>query len=219
MRVLTVLTSRTLHGAAPEFKPSHVQALQAQIAQWAPFASFECLTDMRIPGVTCRPLKRKWPGWWSKMELFDPELRGDFLYMDLDTVIVGPLDDFENSAKATILRDFYRDGKPHGTSPALKEGLQSSLMFLPEAARHGPWDDFTVNPQMSMKLHASGGDQRLLEPHYMHTADRWQDVLPAQVVSWKVNCQLGVPPGARVVCFHGKPRPWQVGKFLELYRE
>jgi len=146
------------------------------------------------------------------MELFRPDLRGDFLYMDLDTVIVGPLDDFEGINRLTILRDFYRDGK------RLKEGLQSSLMFLPESQRRPPWDDFTVNPALSMALHRGGGDQSLLEPHYIHSADRWQDVLPGQVVSWKVNCAHGVPPNARVICMHGKPRPWQVGQFFNLYR-
>lgn len=213
MRILTVLTSKTLHGGAPEFKPVHVQALQKQVAKWAPFATFACLTDTKVEGVETIPLKRGWPGWWSKMELFDPELRGGFLYMDLDTVIVGPLDDFEKTNKLTVLRDFYRDGKK------FKEGLQSSLMFLPETARQAPWDDFIVNPALSMRLHGTGGDQRLLEPHYTHTADRWQDVLPGQTVSWKVNCAKGIVPlDARVVVFHGRPRPWETGPFLHLYR-
>lgn len=212
MRILTVLTSRTLHGAAPEFKPAHVQALQKQLERWAPFAQFECLTDTDVPDVECRPLKHGWPGWWSKMELFDPELRGDFLFMDLDTVVTGPLDGFERVSKLTVLRDFYRDGVK------LKEGLQSSLMFLPGAARRAPWDDFMANPALAMRLHGAGGDQRLLEAHYIHSADRWQDVLPGQVVSWKVDCKTGIPPDARIVCFHGKPRPWAVPQFLHFYR-
>lgn len=145
--------------------------------------------------------------------MFRPDLRGDFLFMDLDTVIVGPLDDFERVNKLTVLRDFYRDGKK------LKEGLQSSLMFLPESARQGPWDDFMCNPALSMMMHRYGGDQKLLEDHYINRAARWQDVLPGQVASWKVDCKNGiVPPGVNVVVFHGKPRPWAVGPFLHLYR-
>lgn len=148
------------------------------------------------------------------MELFRPDFRGDFLFMDLDTVIVGPLDDFERVTSLTILRDFYRDGKK------LKEGLQSSLMFLPELARQGPWDDFICNPALSMMMHRYGGDQKLLEGHYINRAARWQDVAPGQVVSWKVDCKNeAVPPDARLICMHGKPRPWAVGQFLHLYRE
>lgn len=206
MRVITVLRS------GGDYKPSHVHALQKQVAHWAPLATFECLSDVEIPGVKTTPLVHGWPGWWSKMELFRPELRGDFLFMDLDTVIVGPLDDFDSVSSLTILRDFYRNGKK------LKEGLQSSLMFLPESERRGPWDDFTTNPPMSMRLFARGGDQALLEMHYLHIAKRWQDVLPGQIVSWKVDCQHGVSPDARIICMHGKPRPWEVGQFLHLYR-
>lgn len=168
---------------------------------------------MEVPGIETTPLVKKWPGWWSKMELFAPSMKGDFLFMDLDTVIVGPLDGFERVSKLTILRDFYRDGKK------LKEGLQSSLMFLPESSRQGPWDDFMCNPALSMMMHRYGGDQKLLEGHYIGHAALWQDVLPGQVVSWKVNCTNGiVPPEASIVCFHGKPRPWAVGQFLHLYR-
>ncbi|MGH8338151.1 MAG: hypothetical protein ACRETL_15305, partial [Gammaproteobacteria bacterium] len=120
------------------------------------------MSNVEVPGVKTIPLLHDWPGWWAKMELFRPDVRGDFLFMDLDTVIVGPLDNFARIDKLTILRDFYRDGK------RLKEGLQSSLMFLPESQRHAPWADFTVNPALSMALYRAGGDQKLLEPHYIH---------------------------------------------------
>jgi hypothetical protein len=207
MRVVTVLKS------GGDFKPLHVQALQRQVAKWAPSVAFECLTDMDVPGVDCEPLARpEWAGWWAKMNLFDPAYHGDFLYMDLDTVIVGPLDDLARVEKLTLLRDFYRDGKK------LKEGLQSSVMFLPEREREAVWDDFTANPALSMMLHRYGGDQKLLEMFYLNRAARWQDVLPGQFVSWKVSCSAGVPPEARVVVFHGQPRPWAVGQFLHLYR-
>lgn len=214
MRVVTVLQTRALnalHHGSSEFTAMHVKALQRQVEQHAPFAQFQCLSDIKIEGVDTIPLKRKWPGWWAKMELFDPELRGDVLFMDLDTVIVGDLEDLGQVNKLTLLRDFYRDGKK------LKEGLGSGLMFLPEADRRAVWDEFTVNPALSMRMHPRG-DQHLLEPLYINRAKRWQDVVPGQVVSWKVHCQNGVPPEARIICMHGQPRPWAVGQFLHLYR-
>jgi hypothetical protein len=195
-----------------DFKPSHVQALKRQLEKHAPSATFSCFTDMKVEGVECRPLKRKWPGWWSKMELFDPEVRGDILYMDLDTVLVGPLDDLTRVNSLAMLRNFYRDGKK------LKEGLQSSVMFLPERHRTVAWDLFIQHPAWHMSLYRAGGDQRLLESLWLNTAARLQDLLPGQFVSWKVNCAKGVPPEARVIVFHGKPRPWDVGQFLHLYR-
>lgn len=195
-----------------DFKPSHVQALQRQVAKWAPLASFECLTDMEVPRVETVPLVHKLPGWWSKMELFRPDVLGEFLFMDLDTVVVGPLDDFERVSNLTVLRDFYRDGKK------LKEGLQSSLMYIHSSGREQIWDDFMLNPPLTMLMHRRGGDQALPERYWLSKAARFQDEIPGQVVSWKVNCASGVPPEARVVVFHGKPRPWEVGQFLHLYR-
>lgn len=59
-----------------------------------PNTDFICLSDVKIPGVYTLPLLHKWPGFWAKMELFSPAMKDDFLFMDLDTVILGPIDDF-----------------------------------------------------------------------------------------------------------------------------
>lgn len=214
MRIVSVFQSRALHALQPntgEFKPSHVIALQKQLEKWAPLSTFECLSSEDIPGVNCIPLEHNWPGWWSKLELFSPKMKGDFLFMDLDTVIVGPMDDFEQIDNLTMLRDFYRDGKK------LREGLGGGLMFLPERFREEPWSYFSKHPASYMRQYPRG-EQHLLETYWLNTAERWQDKLPGQVVSWKVHCQNGVPPEARLIAFHGQPRPWAVPQFLELYR-
>jgi len=146
------------------------------------------------------------------MELLSPEVPGDFLFMDLDTVLTGPLDDILAQRELTLLRDFYRDGKKY------KEGLGGGLMYLPEESRAPVWKYWMTNPAYNMRLY-SRGDQFLFERFWLQSAKRWQDVVPGQVVSWKVHC-VGdiVPPNARLVAFHGKPRPWGVGKFRELYK-
>lgn len=211
MRIVTVFNSRSLAGAVQEFKPSHVVALKEQVAKWAPGVEFECISDVSIPGIQCRAPSGPWPGWWAKMSLFDPQVPGDFLFLDLDTVIVGPLDDFLKAKKLTFLRDFYRDGKK------LKEGLGGGLIYVPEFGREDVFRFWQTNPAFNMRLYCRG-DQHLFERFYLNTAARWQDVVPGQVVSWKVHCAKGIPPEARVICFHGKPRPWEVGQFLSLYR-
>jgi hypothetical protein len=214
VRIVTVLQTRALnalHAGSSEFKASHVVALQKQVEKYSGFANFECLTNETIPGVDCRPLGQNWPGWWAKMNLFDPAIPGDFLFMDLDTVITGDLTDILATTKLTLLRDFYRDGKK------LKEGLGGGLIYLPESERAQVWDFWRGNPAYAMRMY-SRGDQFLFEKFYLNTAQRWQDVVPGQVVSYKVNCANGVPPDARVVCFHGQPRPWTTGQFLNLYR-
>lgn len=211
MRIVTVFNSRSLTGAAQEYKPEHVQSLMMQVKEYAPDAQFECITDRHILGVTCHPYTHGWPGWWAKMAMFDPAIPGDFLFMDLDTVVNGSLNDILAVRKLTVLRDFYRDGKK------LKEGLGGGLIYLPEDARAQVWNFWKTQPQLHMRMFPRG-DQFLFECFWLNTAQRWQDVAPGQVVSYKVHCQKGVPPDARVVCFHGKPRPWEVGQFLHLYR-
>lgn len=216
MRIVTVLQTRALHALHPgssEFTPAHVQALQKQIEKWAPGVPFECLSDVDVPGVERKKLEHNWPGWFAKMNLFSPTMKGDFLFVDLDTVIVGPLDDILAVDRLCLLRDFYRDGKK------LAEGLGGALLFLPSADRKVVWDYWIENPLLAQRMAGHKGDMAIFEKFYRNNAARWQDVLPGQIVSWKVNCKNGiVPPGARLVAFHGLPRPWQVPQFLGLYR-
>jgi len=57
------------------------------------------------------------------------------------------------------------------------------------------------------------GDQGFLNS--VLKPELWQKVLPGKVVSYKVDCQNAIPDEASVVCFHGKPRPWDIP---ELFR-
>lgn len=200
------------------FTVKHVQALARQVERYAPLDDFICITNEKVPGVECWPNRNKWPGWWVKFEAFSPEIKGDILYMDIDTVIQGSLADITRQRKLTLLRDFYRDGK------RLAEGLQASLMLLPEKDRADPWEYFSKNPRSYMETYKTKGDQPLLERYYMSHAKRWQDVVPGQIVSWKVNCGGGnafqkptIPADARVIIFHGQPRPFDVDQFKDLY--
>jgi hypothetical protein len=47
---------------------------------------FVCLSNTDVPCERI-PLEHNWPGWWSKIELFRPELFDDrVLYLDLDVI-------------------------------------------------------------------------------------------------------------------------------------
>lgn len=185
-----------------DYGPEHVIRLQRQVLAHLPDAEFFCLSDIRIDGVSTMPLKFDWPGWWAKMELFRPSIKGSLLFFDLDTSIVGGLADIADVDRLAIMRDVYR--------PA---GLQSSMMFLTEAARERVWLEWINRPQHWMTIYRRGGDQAFLERFWLERAARWQDALPGQVVSYKADRigERGIPDDARVVIFHGKPRPWQVG--------
>jgi hypothetical protein len=145
------------------------------------------------------------------MEVFSPQIKGDLLYFDLDTLIVGDLRKLAVTKELTLLRDFYRDGLRR------EEGLQSSMMYLPEADRAEVWEAFARNPGRVIVDYVIGGDQAFLERFYIEKAERWQDRFPGAVVSYKVHCRKGVPADASVICFHGRPRPWQVPDYKRLY--
>lgn len=185
-----------------DFRPEHVQRLARQIP------GLVCLSDATVEGVPCIPLAYKWPGWWSKMELFRPDLSGDLLYFDLDTVIVGDLSELASLGRTTLLSDFYYPERP-----------ASGLMYLAESDRAKVWAAWIADPKEAMRKCMRHGDQQFIG-EVLHDAQRFQDVLPGRVVSYKVHVAKGlnkrsigngnVPAGASVVCFHGRPRPWHL---------
>lgn len=190
--ILTVLRS------GGEYKPEHVTRLRKQLGDQAELV---CLSDVYLGDVHAEPLRYSWPSWWCKMEMFAPWIKGDFLFMDLDTSIVGDISDLLNCARSTVLRDFYQ--------PSL---IGSGLMFWKEEDRAQVWDAFIADPERHIKectTRAKWGDQGFLQ-QFADKLQLWQDNT-SKVVSYKVHCQGGVPHGASIVCFHGKPRPWNVG--------
>lgn len=204
MRVILVLRS------GGGFSHAHVQALQRQLTRWLPETPVTCLTDVGpIDGVHTERLTYLWPGWWSKLSMFAPHITGDVLYFDLDTVITGPLNYIAGVDRLTLLRDFYRPGH-----------LGSGVMFIPEADRAEIWDSWLHDPASVMR-NQRRGDQGFLERFWLQKAARWQDLLPGQIVSYKADVRSNsevVPGGARVVAFHGKPRPWDLPRDHELYK-
>lgn len=152
-----------------------------------------CLSDVPVEGVETIPLAHDWPGWFAKLEMFGPSLQGDVLMMDLDTV-VRELPSMPN--RTTVLTDF--------TEPSI---IGSGLMYVTAEDRARVWDAWVADPAGHMKACTrwpKWGDQGFLMDHLAGAA-RWGD----EVVSYKVHCRNGLPERAKVVCFHGKPRPWQ----------
>lgn len=173
-----------------DFGPEHVQWLAKQVP------GVVCLSDVAVPGVETIPLRTDWPGWWSKMEMFGPSLEGDVLMMDLDVVVLS-LPDIPKGT--TVLRDWLE--------PSV---MNSSLMFVTERDRAKVWAAFNADPAGHMARYTrwpSLGDQAFLQT-VIGSAQKWDD----SIRSYKVHCRKGLPVGAKVVCFHGDPRPWQIKK-------
>lgn len=178
--------------AGPEYTPGHAQWLAQQVP------GLTVLSDVDVPGIPRVALQHDWSGWFAKMELFRPDLRGDFLYLDLDTVVLGDLAALEGGP-TRMLSDFYRPKQ-----------VASGFMWLTEEDRAKVWEHWMRDPAGHMRRAVTSqcwGDQGIIAEALPH-AERWGP----EVVSYKVHCRAtGKPPAdARVVCFHGQPRPWGV---------
>jgi hypothetical protein len=178
-----------------EYNERHVRALARSIP------GLVALSDIDIPGVVTVRLRYNFPGWWSKLELFSDAIPGDLLYFDLDTVVLGSIEPLLKVGKSTVLRDFYK--------PNL---MGSGLMYIAESDKPRIWEAFIADPDKAIRTcvtRAKWGDQGFLQD-FLGNAQKWQDILPGEIVSYKVDCRRRLPARARVICFHGKPRPWDL---------
>jgi hypothetical protein len=177
----------------------HVNRLRIHVARHLrqPYR-FVCLTDKPVPRIDCIPLVNDWPGWWAKLELFRPDaLTGRVLYFDLDVSIVDSID---------ALADFPAD------FAAIKDyqfplQLNSSVMAWDSGYADHLYNEFVPVAAETMKrLH---GDQNWIFERTPMAAR-----FPRQ---WCPSYRGHLAPnggaltwGARVVVFHGKPKPWDM---------
>lgn len=163
---------------------------------------FICFTDcpdgLDIE-IDARPLPEKGlTGWWNKLALFKEGLFSDgdrILFLDLDTVITSGLDAIiKYDGEFAILRDFYRP-----------DGLQSSVMAWGANTHTHLWEWWVKAGKPILQ----GGDQEWIEES-VYQVDKWQDLFPQCFVSYKVHARREIPENAKMVIFHGEPRPHEV---------
>jgi hypothetical protein len=167
---------------------------------------FVCLSDVDVPCERI-PLKHGWPGWWSKIEIFRPDvITGKTLYLDLDTIITGPLD-----AVATIPDEFSMlNIREKDTNVG-----NSGAMWMAKPFPH-VYERFVEKPEYWMDYHLRFaknrymGDQAFISDCFPEIP-KLNKALPGFFKSYKYDrCENRVPSGCSVVCFGGFPRPHQV---------
>lgn len=206
LKVICVLRS------GREYRIEHVAALAGEVRRHLSMPyRLVCLTNqvhkVGAVGIEAVRLPDDWPGWWSKICLFKPGLfEGPCFYLDLDTRIVAPIDDIVLGHRFTVLESFW--------SP---ERIGSGMMAWD--TRKGDlsplYDKFSWNPHDYMREYVTTekwGDQGFIRFNSPVEPERWQMKFPGKVVSYKRTCIPAgrIPEGAAVVCFHGKPRPWEI---------
>jgi len=186
---------------------------------------FVCLTDLDLGHLTLEYARKRGrvsvigfntdaPGWWSKFELFRPEVfRKDesVLFFDLDTVIAKDITNWAQRWQAepsyfSMLNDFYH-------APRRASGLM---------AWHGDYSKVWKRFRLAMEsgLRDKWNNPRIWEQEYLQ---RWLEeeygrtplVIQEQVgaISYKVHMKDGVVPlDGQIVCFHGTPKPHEINE-------
>lgn len=190
-RMLTVACVLRVDGVC-DFNADYVAKLKRGVERnlTVPYR-FVCLSNVDVPCERI-DLSHDWRGWWAKLELFRPDIEGRILYFDLDTVIVGNLDEMASVEKFTMIRGFM-----------VPTRRGSGVMMLTD--RKPVWDAWIEKPDMTLK----DGDQEFIGKFCEAV---WQDEVPGAVVSYKndVLPENRFEHRARVIAFHGKPRPHQL---------
>jgi len=159
-----------------------------------------CLSNWHLSGVNTRLLAHDWPGWWSKIELFRPGLFEEpVLYLDLDTYVVGPLDEIASyRGPFAMLEDFLRP-----------DGYGSGVMaFTPGEHTEAIYHRFCRDPARHQNSFRGHGDQAFIADT-VEKIEVLQNLYPGRIVSYKADDieEEGLDEEASVLCFHGEPKP------------
>lgn len=182
--------------------PEWVAKLRDGVAAHMGAHRFVCLSDV---GVPCEriPLLHGWPGWWSKCELLRPGIfEGPVLYLDLDCIVTGPLDDLVSDGPLTMCDDFLRPGL-HNSSVMSWHGDYSHIY---EAMRR--------DPECVMAAYTRRKDKRIGDQAFIEDQVTPETVPAGRIVSYRVSARHEVPEGASVVAFHGNPKPDSAGGWV-----
>ncbi|MAE55635.1 MAG: hypothetical protein CMK23_06530 [Porticoccaceae bacterium] len=168
-------------------------------------------------------------GWWNKLQMYRKGVLpdGEFLYFDLDVVIVDNIDCFFDHPSFGITRDFIRPD--NGLLPG-KE-FNSSVLRFNSRQSEGIYQHYINNRKMwhnyQKQIHFFG-DQNVTS-HYVNYYPDFLNVFPDEWLwSYKKGVARGkhagdrsqmfgrwIPKGGRVCIFHGSPNPEEVRNEVE----
>ena len=164
---------------------------------------FMCLTDDPTgldPHIGLIPLPDDLERWWGKLYLFKRGLFPDgsrLVFMDLDTLITGNLTRLASyKGQFATLRDFYQ--------PRLGPAV---IAWEAGAFASSVWEEWEAQGKPRHEQGDLWWLNNLDQGRFYKTIDILQDLYPGDFCSFKRDCKPLFPKGAKVVCFHGEPRP------------
>jgi len=188
-----------------KYGPDYVNKLYHGVKKYLSVSfNFVCFTEDSSgleEGIETKELDDSWKGWWGKATLFGQAtgLTGRIMFLDLDSIICGSLDDM-----AKYRGPFALLGTGDIYCEKAKNGYNSSIIL---------WDAnigrpiFEVLNQYRQYIH-----------RYIVRFDHWlemmvqecdlvQDVFPQQFADFTSFCKDTVPEGTRIVGFPREPKP------------
>jgi len=194
-----------------KYGPEYVHVLYRMVQRNIHLTGFDFVCFTENPAgidahIRTAPLPCDYPGWWQKVGLFQPRLPGVFtdkiLFLDLDVVIAGDLDPIlEMDADFVIARDWPPEMRPHDNA------YESSAFLLRVGSRPAVWDNFSAAVMTEMH-----GDQ-----DWITAQIPCEQLFPYE---WTPSYKLrhlanACPENAKIVIFHGDPKPPQCGGWVK----
>ena len=156
----------------------------------------KCTEPYKVGNVEFIPLTNTYPGTWSRMQLYSPEMEQyrPFLYVDLDTAIISSLecifDLIKNENEFITLEDFWQPGL-----------LATGLVWFPAKSEKiakvfEAWEKSTKVFGFRMDYYL----RKIVKPDRFWPKEKIHDFKPKYGTYLELNGHEGI------VCFHGKPR-------------
>lgn len=144
------------------------------------------------------PLVNDWPGTWSRMTLYSPEMEKyrPFLYIDLDTAVIKSLENIvkliADPTQFIVLEDFYQPGK-----------IATGLAWIPanSAKIKKIWIDWNKGVAMGARMDTFLRRSVTPDGFWQQATQTIKDFKPS---GGKLLTIL--PADTNIVCFHGQPR-------------
>lgn len=166
---------------------------------------FYCFSEQKIKGIDTIIMPKHVLSWRKNFPKFyvyskDNGLAGRTIMIDLDSVIVGNLDEM-----------FSFGGDWCGISPITQRRpnhRSGGLVSFDQDKFHWLYDDMEANVERYTEEH--GGNERFIYELFFSNTPGWQDLYPGYLQSYKWGIRKDISPELKFIHFHGNPRPHEV---------
>ena len=218
VRIVLVLRS------GGDYSIKDVELISHHIHNTTPGADIYCLHDeapckyyigVEDRVTTMLPMPYRYKGWWSKLNLFSPEMKKyrPFLYMDLDTAVINDVRNIvptnKDKNEFITIEDFYRPGLG-----------ASGIIWVPEHSDKIDkiWENRpkigSENPKKRMDYYVK---ETIQEPDSFFGGKGIYSFKPTHKQG-EAKWLREIPNSANMICFHGKPRIWKAAEQVEWVR-